>query len=352
MSVSDQALQYYEHLRAGKSPQEAIKLAFPDGLPSAEDRQKEAAKKQQEQALGAVGGTLVGALGTTAAMDAVRGEPILGGIFGSGAGEAAASAGSAAQGVAAPELVGALRVPEAAAIAPEAASGSGLGSLAIGAIPGIAGGAGLYDLMNHRRGEARGGVQGAASGAALGSYFGPAGTALGAIGGGLFGALTGHKPRFNEEYDRKAKLVEQGIFPADMLGERLPAGRSKEELYDIEMQKQAGGEWANPEFATSRNISDLQAKDIWGYSTPYELLGVGYNNATEDQRLRFNQQLLDEGLVREGAGQISYTDPERAKAIWAQTLGQNPTPVPKRQLTPEELNQLQKFGGQLTAALG
>jgi hypothetical protein len=99
-------------------------------------------------------------------------------------------------------------------------------------------------------------------------------------------------------------------------------GRTKDELVAIEEQKVAQGQYGNPQFARSRDVKDLKPQDIWGYSVGPETIGKEYMQASEDQRLAYNQQLLNEGLVREGKGQISYTDPNRAKEIWTQVTGQ------------------------------
>lgn len=160
----------------------------------------------------------------------------------------------------------------------------------------------------------------------LGFALGPVGWAA-AIGAPVIAGLInklGDKDRWKEEQDRKKKLIEQGILPPEaLMGQELSGGRSIDQLIDIEKQKAAQGQWSNVDFAKSRNVADLKPEDIWGFSTPYETLGAGYGQASEDQRRRFNQQLLDEGLVTEGRGQIKYTDPERAKAIWGEVLGGN-----------------------------
>lgn len=63
-NVSQAAITYYELVKQGVAPAEAFKQAFPNGIPTAQDRAKDAANAQQKQALGQIGGTLAGALGT------------------------------------------------------------------------------------------------------------------------------------------------------------------------------------------------------------------------------------------------------------------------------------------------
>jgi hypothetical protein len=158
----------------------------------------------------------------------------------------------------------------------------------------------------------------------LGYALGPVGWAV-AIGVPVASALVnkmGDKDRWKQEYKRKQKLVEQGIIPESMLGEAPTMGRTKDELVAIEEQKVAQGQYGNPQFARSRDVKDLKPQDIWGYSVGPETIGKEYMQASEDQRLAYNQQLLNEGLIREGKGQISYTDPNRAKEIWTQVTGQ------------------------------
>lgn len=90
---------YYELISKGVPAQEAFKQAFPNGLPK-KPQPKDVAAAQQKQAIGQVVGSVGGALGTVALMDAVRGKPILGAIRGIGSSSAAGEVASAGAGAA------------------------------------------------------------------------------------------------------------------------------------------------------------------------------------------------------------------------------------------------------------
>lgn len=290
-----------------------------------------------------LGGQLTGALATKAGYNYLMGKPLLGetgkaiagklGIESSllGTGSTTTAAPTAITAPAAPEILSASRVPTTPTpTTPAPAPGMTLGKALGGA--GVA--LGTYQAVKgiEKKDPMSAGLGGVGIGAGLtqlGFALGPAGWAL-AIGAPIAGALInkmGDKDRWKEEYERKKKLVDEGIIPESMLGEKPTRGRTKEELLALEEEKIARGEYGNPAFAQSRDVKDLRAEDIWGFAVAPETLGKSYMQASEEQRRAYNQQLLNEGLVREARGQISYTDKNRAKEIWNEITGIEPEGV-------------------------
>lgn len=225
-------------------------------------------------------------------------------------------------------------VPVATAV-PEAASAwslSGLGSAGNAILP-VAGGVGALDLFSNKRHGGRGAAQGAASGAAIGSFFGLPGAAIGAGVGGLAGYFGnfGDKDTWKTEQDRVAKLHDQGIAFPDAV--QLSAGRSKDELVAIEKAKQAAGGYGNTAFATSRNESDLTAKDIWGYGAFGEAFGNNWMGSSEAAREAIANEALKQGLVREHDGTIDLNLTPELKAF-AEAQFKTPTATPTPQASP------------------
>jgi hypothetical protein len=71
--ITQQAQQYYYLVQKGVPPAEAFKQAFPNGVPTALDRQKELAKDKQKQGYGQIAGALAGLAGTKYLVDKVPG---------------------------------------------------------------------------------------------------------------------------------------------------------------------------------------------------------------------------------------------------------------------------------------
>lgn len=344
-NISQQAIRYYELVRQGVSPQEAFRQAFPNGIPTAQDRAKEQAKAGQKQAIGSVGGVLAGALGTRAVFDAVTGKPILG--FGS---EAAKTA------LAAPELISATPAAEAGATA--LAGGGGVGGGGAGALGGT---------------EAVGG---------FGSYAMPALGALLAAEVGTQGWEGVNKIRKGKDLSFREQVAlalptfgtsflynpVKGYFDKDMwktegnrlrdvgapqaLIDQMPTrGRSKEELIEIERQNNG-----NVAFAESRNEADLRPVDIVNYAAFAENDPTWFKRSMDD-RLKYADQALKAGAVREHHGTIDV-DFSKLGSNLTQALTPNmpirnlPAPIaPKRQMTPEELRAHGQFGSRLVGAL-
>lgn len=86
MDMQKQAMKYWQLLQQGYSPADAYAQAFPNGIPTEQERLEDAAKQEQKAGLAQAGGVLAGALGARELARAVAGEEsILGGVFGGGA---------------------------------------------------------------------------------------------------------------------------------------------------------------------------------------------------------------------------------------------------------------------------
>lgn len=396
MNTSQQAIAYYEAIRAGYSPQEAFKMAFPNGLPTQEDRLKEAAKAQQQAGYGQLGGIVAGLLGTKAVADVVSGKPILGGIFGSGGSAAAtgaASSGSAVAGATGSGGVGTafgggghLAAPEIVSASPTT-SGAGAGGLSLaGTVPyaGAAIGAylvkeGLEDLAAGKDDRSAKGLASRVQTGITTGYLSEAARALG---------IFDHETTDEERARRYDALKEAGVLTHWDQGGGDPyarGGQFRDNLAADFIGNDSEGNWVNNKFAQSRDVNDLRAEDIWGHSAFYEKFGNDWlQSFNEDQRRKIAQGLLDQGAISEGRGQIEINteiDPTLARQMFlgeqpqrdiprsepapigndlAASLGFSPnnpaqalgSPPPGRQpLTEQELKQLDQFGSKLVGAL-
>lgn len=378
-STLARALEYQRLVASGVPPQQAFSQAFPQGIPQPPTPQQQA-KESQNQAIGQIGGTLLGALGTYYGASAIKGALGSGaagagtaGTAGAGAagaagagtaaatgagaagatGAGAAAGGSAAgagfgggalsSGAAAPmidaatgQVIGtsmsgapSLTASAAGNIAPTATPGtfslSGFGTAGNGLLP-AAGAIGAYDLLKNQRTGKRGYLQGAASGAAMGSFFGPLGAgigaALGLAAGGANEMMDTNK--FKTEGNRLAKLQKRGIeIPKELQGAmQLRAGRSRDQLAAIEQDKINRGGYGNVEFAKTRDESKLKPEDIWGYSAFMDKFGNDWlKTFNEQQRRDIAQEALNAGAVKEAKGSIDID--------WAKipTAGAKPQPA-------------------------
>lgn len=142
--------------------------------------------------------------------------------------------------------------------------------------------------------------------------------------GQAFGVTS--KNRWDEERKRLVALEEAGVLlPEGWKDNTTPkGGRSKSELVAIEEERAANGEWSNVAFAQSRDVADLRGKDIWGYSVFFETDPGWLTEYTENQREAVANQMLAEGLVTEGRGQINFTDNNRAGQIFDEIKSRPP----------------------------
>lgn len=188
--------------------------------------------------------------------------------------------------------------------------------------------ASAYGLWNANQNKSP--VSGALSGAGLGASLamlgaGPVGWLAG--GGALLGAgigalgKIGDKDRFKEEWERKRKLVEQGVLSPDQLGPEPMKGRSKGEMQRTDLPADfvgfdQSGTWVNNKFNQSRKESDAKAEDFWGYSVWSEEFGKDWlQSFSEDQRRDIVNKANQAGLLREHRGQLDLTDSAAVKKI-------------------------------------
>lgn len=162
---------------------------------------------------------------------------------------------------------------------------------------------------------------------------GIAGSLAGGVGIGLplAGATKlfgGHTPAKKMESNRINKLKEQGINVAGSDPNAAPLPE-------------------NAAFKTSRDESKLRPEDTWGAAANYETFGNDYlGKSSEAQRRAFQQQAIDQGLWREHKGTLDFTDAEKAKKLWDQTINGS---IPKAGDQPQKTIQFQ--GNDLVATL-
>ena len=128
------------------------------------------------------------------------------------------------------------------------------------------------------------------------------------IPSGFLAAAFGDKDMYLKEHRKLLGLQKQGINVPEQWIEatRLAKGRSKQELVDIERQKEQAGQYSNVKFAESRDVADLKPQDIWGYSAWLKRFGNDWlEKYSEDQRKQIAQAALDRGLVKESHGSIN-----------------------------------------------
>ena len=192
----------------------------------------------------------------------------------------------------------------------------------LGAAGAALGAKGVYDAIqsgSNRQSSLSGGLSGAGAGLGLAMMgLGPVGWLAG--GGALLGAALPQfgqalglrsKNRSGEELKRLQKLREQGVFIPDSIMQGAPkSGRSMEDVIALEQAKADAGQYANMDFARTRDERYLKPEDIWGYSTFFERYGDDWlGKFNEEQRRQIAQEYLNRGLVDEARGQISLGGP-------------------------------------------
>lgn len=355
MSLVKQREAFIRDIQNGMPVQASFRKNFPGGL-SREKILKEKASEEQKAGLMQVLGTVVGGTGTAYAVGQVAPwlkETLgIGQTVGSTAGSTVSGGGSTLVTRPIPEISQNLPaiMPSGGTVAPPVPSGfesstgvisgggggggggAGLGTgetntttgwmannpglaKAMGGLGAAAGAYGMYDVLKNYEGRSRAhnAAIGAASGyglaagtaALLGATLGPVGLALALLGGGAMGGfakkIMGDKDRWKTEQDKVKKLREQGYNIPVHDADSLRAGRSKQQLEEIEQGKIASNDWGNPIFAQSRNVADLSPIDVQGSASMYERAGKGQEN---NARLRYElaKAALESQAVREGYG--------------------------------------------------
>lgn len=314
-----QAFLYIQYLNEGKSPQEAFKAAYPNGVPTALERAKKEAANQQKQSFGQLGGALVGVLGGKAAYDAVTGKPILGGLF-SGSETAA---------------------PVVDAVAPSTIDlGSTLGASDTG-----------YTLANATGSEATAPLGASVFGSAT-PYLGAAGTALGAYGayegikkgnplaagmGGLGAGLGVNMMGYTLGPWGWAAMAGAPIVAALLNNHESTRDFAKKntkslsgmssdpkwQSYVSSMRQQYDSAPSDPshpfagKYATwdEYQRGGLEASDLTGVLGNMKTFGPEWANLSQGQREQVTQGLIDAGLYSSKKGEVVITDPTRAQEI-------------------------------------
>lgn len=128
----------------------------------------------------------------------------------------------------------------------------------------------------------------------------------------LIGQLFGSKNMWKTEGNRTRELLEQGVRIPESLqaAMNMTRGRSKEELIDPSVAidfrgYKEDGQFVNNLFANSRDVKDLVAEDIWGYSAFFEKFGNDWlEKFTPEQRYEIANKALEMGKVDEHHGTI------------------------------------------------
>lgn len=326
---SQAANAYYTMLANGVEPNEAFVKAFPEGLPNQESVQEQAAKEQQSQVLPQVGGTLAGALGTKALIDGVSGSGWFakeGGkeILKKGAEEVATDSaaspgffstlfgGSSTPAVASPEIVSATQGGTAAAATPGMFSGvmGNAGSMGVGPLAGIAaatylGGKSAYDMF---KGKSDNSLQGKAGRLTLGMATGGLSE--------IARPFAMHKSTRDVAKGHTKDLLKQSD---DKQYQNYVSGmREQHNSAPVDPSKPFAGKYATEE-EYIRN--GLEAADLTGVYGNIKTFGPDWTKLNFDQQKKVTQGLIDAGLYNFRKGEVEVTDADRAKQIYASTLG-------------------------------
>lgn len=292
---------------------------------------------QQDPSGGLAGGlgTAAGAYGSYKLFGA--GSNALSGGAGSlgGASGASGALGAGSSGLSAPNIIGATR------IAPEATNISNFAGSATPYIGAAGTALGAYSsLKSIQKGDPMGAGLGAA-GAGLG--LNAMGYALGPWGWGAMVALPAaaallKRPSQTKKEDKAvAGLAKKGVTGWDQyLAKGFKPTQQKDAWFrkdlapDFVGMDKGTGDWVNNKFAKSRNVGDLQGKDIWGYSAFGDKFGNDwFGKFTGDQREKIANAYLKNNLVTEGKGQIQLgSNPNIDAEI--QKIITPPKPQPRR----------------------
>lgn len=321
-----QVAQYQQLLSQGVPSQQAFQQAFPNGIPTQQDYAKEQAKEQQKTGIGAIGGTLAGALGTSylvnkvpewlapaaaeaATTAATAAAPALGiGPVASGA-EYGAMLGSEALTAAAPEVAGAAAAEGVGAVGP------GIGAYAGPLVAAL----GAYQLKEAIDSGSK--TQGAIGGAGLAGGLAMAAPLLGlgplgwgalgltALGGGALGAgLTGVLDRetTKEIQEKEWNKLADG-------GDPVTAAYAKQYLDHI---RTSGVPGEGESFREKKASGRLGAEDVWGGKGMFDTFGSDWlNKFSEQQRRDISQQLLEQDLIDQVKGDIVIKNQDAARRM-------------------------------------
>lgn len=355
---------YISLLQQGVSPQDAFAQAFPNGIPTAMEQQKKAAKDQQKEGFGQLAGALGGVVGGKAIYDAVTGKPILGGIFQS-----------------------------ADKVVPitEAASGTTTSALDLGSTLG-AGDSG-YSLANAGTTSAEGAAPlGTSVFGSATPYLGAAGTALGAYGayegikkgnpltagmGGLgaglginmmgyglgpvgWAAMAGvpivaalmNKHETTRDFAKKNTKALAGMSNDPKWQSYVSAMRQQYNSGPPDPSKPFAGKYATWQ---DYKKGGLEAGDLTGVLGNMKTFGPEWAGLSQDQRQRVTQGVIDAGLYDSKKGEVVITDAAKAQEIKNRILGSSgakaPTATTPSRYDLEREKQRLKAGSTLIGAI-
>lgn len=347
--IQKQAQMYYTLIHEGMSPKDAFNKAFPDGIPTAQDRAKEAAKGNQQAAIGQIGGVLVGALGTKYLVDKV--PELLGSQVVQEAGKEAIAQGTA-------EVVSGTATGGGfggGASGAEAVAAEGIGIAPyLGAAGAALGAYGVHNAIEANDPKA-GAISGAGMGLGLGAAapligLGPIGwgglalaAALGAGGGAGLTSLFGHESTRDVAKRHTKDLMQQG--QDNPAWQNYVAGmREQHNFAPPDPSKPFhGGQYAT--WDEYKNAG-LDAADLTGVYGNLKTFGPEWANLSFDQRKDVTQALINADLYNSKKGEVVVTDADLARQVAAPILSGG-TPIQSTKMT----TPAQVRGATLAAAL-
>ena len=287
---------FYWYVSNGMPYQEAANLvAQRFGQPKTkEELAREQANAAGNYDLAQLGGQLLGSAG------GIYASGKLAGLMGAKAG-ATGALGAKTGAVAVPKLLGGAKILGSGGAAASGTGAGALGSVASVALP-VAATIGAFYTMNRIGKKTKTETGGKALKTA---YKDPMSWIF--PGAALVGALWGDKDMYLKEHRRLLDLQSRGIDVPEQFLEatRLEKGRGKEDLINIEKEKEAAGQYSNVKFAQTRDEADLNPEDIWGYSTFLDKFGNDWlGTFSEDTRRQIAQKALDAGAVNEHHGTV------------------------------------------------
>lgn len=376
-TIQDQVTQYFNSVINGTPSHVAFQQAFPNGLPSQTDLNKQRAAANQTSAYGAIGGTLLGALGTSALYHGIAGTPGpfsgLSNLFGGGGTTANTTTPTTTAGVTnsdvAPSfyanptsdaaqytgsdvpLVGTEDATDAGAtdLASSSAADAGTSDLAVsgadaaGTDAGLAGGA---DAAGVGFGSLGIGAALPVAGIAAGTYL---------LGNGLYNAVNGNKDNSGTGLASRAQADFSTMGAAELLpllglGHKTTvqdeadvwnalqknnvtgAAQAAQDNLNSRAQPNYGQKYANFSDAVQHVATDDPAnfREVAGN---YQTFGNDWANYSSDQQNKIMSALAQAGLYKSNQGSVIITDPTQAKQIAAQVLGQQGSAPLGSQLT-------------------
>lgn len=365
------AQEYYRLMRAGVPHDEAYKRAYPNGIPSLKDRQKEAGKEEQKAAIaqvaGQVGGTAAGVYGTGKLIEALKGTKEAAEV----AKETATQATNAAQATQTAANSAASAGSSGASAFPVGTAADGSTMMSDGST--VAAGqnvmtAPLETLGGYSPAQALGAAQAAYGGYQTVDSFGKGGegirsgaTNLGAGIGSIFlpgigtvaGAAAGNAVGYGLQ-DNKAKnnlmLMGMGglaggpalMLARDKLMHKSVAQRQQSRTEGLANMGRDNEAWQNyigvmrsvpkpekgaPSFAGKYRTweeyqqAGLDAKDLSGVYGNLKTFGPEWAALTQEQREAITQAGINAGLYDAKQGDVMVTDPDKLRELAAPIIG-------------------------------